>query len=420
MGIHNINFKDETVGTVSVRIDGETDHFNIYEIDKIPTEFDIIEMDDVAIFNDIYLKARLQDDDSTIKKGVVWLTVFNLNGTAVIPEQSLIIDEYIEATIPNNLTAGIYIVQLEYKGDKYHLPVTKQRYIRVSKRKVVCQFDHFEYHVKADSMVQLQATIKDLETLKPVNNYTIQYKFNDEINELTTNSYGVVDFVLAIPESSQEACSGVDDISYKLLVSAENENYILKNTSVKLIIDKEMTTIDIEGRNEVIDGTVITQNGYPTYGTVNISIPSVDYNRTVSVVNGFFTHQLDISSIIQGMSSNVADDKVYSVSSELNTNLTLESIYDSVTVGDSFVVTGFVQDENGNPVPYGTIDFRLIKDNKTVYRYITEVDEGGNGDFIFYTSKTGRYSVKAYYSTIVGYKDSQSNQDVIIEVEDGS
>ena len=181
-----------------------------------------------------------------------------------------------------------------------------------------------------------------------------------------------------------------------------------------------MTTIDIQGRDQIIDGTVITQNGYPAYGTVNINIPSVGYNQTTSVINGFFTHELDISSIIQGMSSNVPDDKVYHVSSELDTNLTLESTYNSVTVGDSFMVSGFVQDENNNPVPYGTIDFRLIKDNKTVYRYITEVDEGGNGDFIFYTSKTGRYSVKAYYSTIVGYKDSQSNQDVIIEVEDGS
>ena len=420
MGIQNINFTGESAGTVNVKIDNQECSFNIEEIDKMATTFDIIELNDTAISNDIYLKARLRDDDSTIKKGVAWITIYDESNTAVLPEQSVIIDNFIETTIPNTLRAGIYSFQLEYKGDKYHKPTVARKYIRISKRNAICQFEHFEYHVKANSTVQLQATVKDLETLKPLSNYVIQYVFNGEINELTTNSYGIADFILNIPESAPEACKGINNISYRLSVSAENDNYLLRNTSVRLIIDKEMTTIDIQGRDERIDGTIITKNGYPQYGTVNIQIPSVNYSKTETVTNGYFYHPIDINAIVMGMSSNVNPDKVYSTSKELRTNLTLESTYDSVKVGESFTVSGFVQDENNNPVPYGTIDFRLLKDNKTVYRYITEVDTGGNGDFIFYTSKAGEYNIRAYYSTVVGYKDSQSNQDITIEVENGS
>ena len=66
-------------------------------------------------------------------------------------------------------------------------------------------------------------------------------------------------------------------------------------------------------------------------------------------------------------------------------------------------------------------NFRLFNSkNKQVYRYITELDNGGMGEFIFYTSKAEVYHVEAYYDTVVGYKPSQSTENIIIEVNNGS
>lgn len=428
MSIQNINFKPEKAGTVNVKIDNEYKTLDIKEIDKFNTNFIIHELEDTALYNDIPLKASLYDDNSRIEQGVIFVSVYDSDDNIVFGPQEVLIDNTIETIIPNSFRTGIYRVELHYLGNKYYNETFWSKDIRISKRQAVAAFDSFEYYVNAGSTTTINATIRDLETSKPVNNCAIRYKFNQEINELITDGNGTAGFMLQIPEQEEGHCENTKLKIYELAVAMENESYILKTTSVQIIIIKQPTTIDIQGKGMTIQGNVLTNGGYANYGTVKINMLDGQYTSTAKVGQyGFFSHDINITTLAEKLKSNNYKDKYY-VSKKHDTNITLESNAKTtsssttpyVIVGDSLMVTAYIEDENGNAVPHGTIDFRLYNDKRQIYRYITEVDSGGNGTFIFYPSKAETYKIKAYYNAIVGYNSSETNQDTIIEVQNGS
>ena len=428
MSIQDINFKPEKAGTVNVKIDNEHKAIDIQEIDKFNTEFIIHELEDTALYNDIPLKASLCDTNSRIKQGVIFVSVYDSDNNIVFGPQEVLIDNTIETTIPNNFKTGVYKVELHYLGNKYYNETSWSKSIHISKRKAIATFDNFEYYANAGSTTTINATIKDLETSKPVSNCAIKYKFNQEINELITDENGTVGFMLQIPEQEEGHCESNKLKIYELTVAMENASYILKTTSVQIIIIKKPTTIDIQGKGMTIQGNVLTDDGYANYGTVKINMLDGQYTSTAKVGQyGSFSHDINITTLAEKLKSNNYKDE-YSVSKKHDTNITLESNAKTtslsatpyVTIGDALVVTAYIEDENGKAVPHGTIDFRLYNNKHQIYRYITEVDSGGNGTFIFYPSKTETYKIKAYYNAVVGYNSSETNQDTIIEVQNGS
>lgn len=425
MSIQNITFKEGNIGKVTVKIDGAHEDIEIKEIDRINTYIDIKELNDTALNNDIKIKASLYEiNDTPIEHGVLSISIFSSDKKSLLYSyQEALTEDGISTSLKNRLSTGTYYVEVSYGGNKYYNESTAGKFIRINKRSIICEFDSFEYYVDAGSTFTITGKVKDLENNTPISNCAINYLFNGETNQAITDNLGRVDFTVEVPGHGEEECHGAGNKKYQLLVGMENASYVLKNTTVSLVIRKEDTSISIQGREMTITGEVLTDDGYPAYGTVDISMYEGKYIAQVTIDEneyGHFSHTINLQQLINNIESNYSGE--YSdISQELSTNVFLETTDNEVEVGDSFTVQARVEDEYQNPVKSGTIDFRLYNDKNTeVYRYITELDNGGMGDFIFYTSKAGTYYVKAYYKTVVGYKPSQSNTDVIIEVNNGS
>ena len=425
MSIQNIEFEDGNIGNVTVKIDNaHDDTLEIKELKKINTYLTIEELDDTALFNDITIQSTLHEgDDTPITNGVVSINIFSKDKQSILlSQQETITEDGIQSIIKNQLSTGTYYVEISYAGTKYYNPSRIGKFIRINKRRLICELTDFEYYVTAGAPATITGTIKDFETHKPVSNCIINYKFNDEINQITTDNIGRINFTVQIPEHGTEDCMGATSKKYEVLINMENASYILPNKSIILITRKDPTSIDIQSKNMTIDGVVLTKDGFAHHGTVDISMYEGRYFQQVEVGEyGNFSHTINMSNVITAIGSNVSDIKVYNLSSDLTTKVLLEAVDTEVEVGDSFTVLARVEDEYQNAVTCGTIDFRLFNSkNKQVYRYITELDNGGMGEFIFYTSKAEVYHVEAYYDTVVGYKPSQSTENIIIEVNNGS
>ena len=424
----NVKFKlDENenpieAGRVNIKIDDAYESLIIKEIDKEATNLVIDELNDTAIFNDIILRASLYDtEDNLIKQGTVTITIYKDDRRTQVYSTETVIDNNINISIPNSFKTGIYYVVISYGGNKYYQASEASKFIRINKRHINCIFKEHTYYVDAGTTTTIEATLKDVETLKPVSNCVINYKFNNEINQLRSNENGTVMFVLDVPEQNKEHCIA-NTQSYTLIATTENESYILKNTKINIIVKKEDTDISIQGRNMNVTGDVITDDGYAKYGTVEIKMLDGTYKKTVEIEeNGHFNHDINIIDLAQNLQSDITQGEPNNISSKENTYVEIESTNYNVTVGDSFIVNAHVTNDDNRNVLYGVVDFRLINSkNHQTYRYVTELDDGGMGNFVFYTSKPDTYRVKAYYKAIVGYKESESEYITIKVKEDNN
>ena len=419
MAINDIEFKKndndeyEEVGHVTIKIDNATETLPIKELVKKPTHFDI-NVNDTAVKNDIHIQATLyegsfEDSGDVIKKGTAWVNITTEDHLTILYSTQIEINDNIDVIIPNNFVAGTYNVNLIYNGNKYYNSSNNYKSFKINKRPITCDFNQSEYFVKAGSKKIITGTVKDIGNGQPIVNAVINYKFNEKVNQVTTDNEGMVTFELDIPEQNQTTCIDNKNKTYMLLLSMETNSFILERTSLPITIIKEATTIDFKGRNNSISGDILTDTDFAKYGTVKIIALDGAYEETADVDEfGQFSHDINIISIINNINSNVPEDRVYDISSKKRTTLDLTLLNSSIYVGESFTVRAQVKDVEKKNVTYGTVDFRLINQttNKTVYRYITELDMGGAADFIFYTSKIGTYKVEAYYSSIVEYEES--------------
>ena len=419
MAINDIEFKkndnneDEEVGHVTIKIDNAIQTLPIKELVKKPTHFNI-NVNDTAVKNDIHIQATLhegtfEDSGDVIKKGTAWVNITTEDHLTVLYSMQIEINNNIDIVIPNNFVAGTYNVNFVYNGNKYYSPSNNYKSFKINKRPVTCDFNQTEYFVKAGSKKFITGIIKDIGNNQPISNCVINYKFNDKINQITADNDGMVTFELDIPEQNQTICTDNKNKTYILSLSMETNSFILERTSLPITIIKETTTIDFKGRNNNITGDILTDTDFAKYGTVKIIALDGAYEETTNVNEfGQFSHDMNMITIVNNMSSNVPENRVYDISTRKRTTLDLDLLNSTIYAGESFTVRAQVKDMEKKNVTYGRVDFRLINEttNKTVYRYITELDMGGAADFIFYTSKAGTYKVEAYYSSIVEYEDS--------------
>lgn len=409
MTIKDITFNDSDKN-ITIIIDGQPYEINVKTINKEDAKFVINKLNNTALQDDIIVDATL----SPVEQAVITISLWNLDKTIQYYTANISTnDGHILHNIPNNLPIGQYLVTLEYAGNKYYNKTDISKQIEIKRREIFCDIESKVFYVRPNSTFTKTFRIVDKLNGKPINNCEISYVYKDEIFNIISNNNGYVNIEVEIPDTDKTHCTS-NVLAYPIIFYLDDsESYSLKDTTIKLMIDKLDTELSANYANtdygQIIQGHVISTNGYANYGIVDVSILK-NYKERVNVDSaGYFeTDLISIDDIIDQLHSD--SEGVFTTSMDIPTVINIEG-EKNISVGDDMRITATVQDNKGNIVVDGVVDFELYNNqNKLVYRYVDELDNSGQVIFIFYTSKKGKYHIKATYKSIIAYRSSESEE----------
>lgn len=413
MAIEGISFS-ESGKEIKAIIDGcESESIDVKIINKIDTEIIINELKNTAFNDDIIVDATL----SPVQQAVLTISLSNIDGSIVYHTKDISSnDGHFLYNIPNNLAIGTYLVTLKYNGNKYYNEQEISRHIEIQRREILCDFDSKMFYVPPNSTFKKTFKLIDKINSKYITNCQISYIYKDEIFNIFSNDNGDIDLEISIPNTNQNHCATGTVIYPITFYLDDSSSYLLKNTTIKLIIDKRKTITSVRQTGQHIQGDVVSDNQYVNYGTIEALILN-NYKITTEIdSNGHFEiDNINVNNIIEELTSD--SDGIVIVSNKIPTTIELEAQGSNIKVGDEISIFATVKDADGNIVTDGMVDFRMYNDDtKLVYRYADELDESGQALFIFYTSKQDTYTISATYKSIVTYEESKNKNDVIITV----
>ena len=442
--IHNVTFKDDPYGNVEIRIDDESLLVDIYEIDRKQTYF-VIDSLDTPLYDDIYLNAQLLCENEPVDDGIVSVSIWNTRKTREFYHNSFVIDKgHIQELIPNKLKSGEYIFVMEYAGNKYYQPTSINQYFKIRKRYITFDFSKERYYGNPQTAVTISGTLKDIETQNPISFCTIYYHYEDTVEEVTSDIDGKISFNVIVPSPDISHCgtqsntinysddrylgygsntNTYDPPQYPLYVTLETNSYILNETYTYVIANKIPTIMsaDIIEDTLTIMGHILTEDtydtGYAKYGKVTIEAMDGYYKDSSTVDQyGNFSKNIIISNLAQCITNdNDSNEPHNNEILKIITQLNIQAIDNHINVGEDMFV--HVEVTSTRTVTDGMVSFFLYNEQgKNIYRYVTQISNSGEVDFVFFTSKKGRYTVKAEYYGIGRFKDSTSEEDIIIEV----
>lgn len=202
-------------------------------------------------------------------------------------------------------------------------------------------------------------------------------------------------------------------------ISKENINVLLKQfqTNVNYNTQVENSTI-------TINGNVSTENNNNVkYGKINFDIGELSphpYKEAFVDEDGIFNFNVQV---VQTESAN-KDPTLPTLFSIPSLTYTTVSIIGDKTISRDYVNKHKIKFKaevklvsSDEPVKYGMVTFVITKEEKEVYRYITELNNFGEAFFNFDVSTIGIYKVMAEYSKMFEYTSSKSEKETYEIVE---
>ena len=409
------NVFTDTDKHIDIIIDGYTSEpIPVKKINRLATQITINQLNNTALKDDIIVDATL----SPIKKAVLTVSLWSLDKSIQYYTSNISTDDgHIYCKIPNEVQTGHYIVTIEYAGSKYYQNTSVDRQIEIKRREIVCKFDSKIFYVKPNQTFTTTFQLIDKINNQSINNCQISYLYNDETFNVISDNNGNVDIEIQVPNTNASHCL-TNTVTYPIIFYLDDsDSYLLKDTTIKLFIDKIDTELFVRQVDNTIQGNVSAQNQQVNYGDVEILILN-SYKINTQVDSGIFqTNAINADTIINNLQS--SSDGMYQSPMNISTILNLEAQETQIDVGDEIGVIATVTDAKGHNVIDGLVDFKMYdSNNKKIYRYATELDNAGQALFMFYTSKKGTYTINATYESMVRYKPSTSKKNIIITVGD--
>lgn len=443
--IDNIRFYDSE-HTVKISIDNETQEEPIYEIEKMASYIISNNVIDVSLNEDIHIDASLcyVPYDKTIEEEIDSPKIIDLDGTVTITisddnkifyqNNVLFKRGNIKDVILNKLPLGEYNAIIEFDGNKYLSYTRLNINFNVTKRKTNFIFDENNYYGYPDTAIQISGKLKDTLTNKPVKNCIINFDYNGDTYSTTTNNMGEAFIKLNIPDVDISHCfndENVPNMSYPITLSLDSESYEIYNSITNIITMKLPTDVTINQQTEITNNNV-TIGGYVTaqyptefknaqYGKVVVSFQDTDYvSSPVNIgSDGNFSLNVNFADVNEfNNKSNITELVMYQKATEQITSINLEVEDTTIQKGELITaIANVFSQESSDYVKDGMVVFILENNNhKEIYRYATQIDSIGQSVFLFNTSMSGKYYVKAYYYGIFGFLNSES-KTIEVEVE---
>jgi hypothetical protein len=501
--LNNIRLKDDEYKEINIYIDDALETLQVKEIDKLQTYINLNKSLDTALYENIEIDAFLyyhpydeviiHNNDSLDEHGVVQeaTTIDNrqrayVKGTVNISitdndnrnyyyNSLKIVDGVIQLSIPNTLRPGQYILTIEYLGNLYYSQSTYQSIFQISKRPINCIFEYSKYYVDAGKIAQIPAKLIDSLNQKTINNYNVQYVFNNEVNNAISNSEGEILINALVPNPDISHCNLTvpniqyndteyldedgnlqqlpiierpiniiedydtgyhssapqlnNQVIYPLTVFLfDNDTYELIETTVLLVVNKVDTETVVKdfaletnnGQSFNVNGYIKTnsQVPYAQYGYVNINFPKNNYQKkNIKITDGFFEEQILMADIENVAINEIYQDSYNTIINNINTRIEVSDNEIEIEVEDFIEITAHVKGNGDSIVNVGMIIFSLQRDGEERYRHVSELDNSGTATFNYLVTRTGTYTVKVQYvDGVLGYKDSET--EVIVEVDE--
>lgn len=507
--LHGIRLLDDEYKDINISIDNETIPLSVKKIDKLQTYINLNKSIDIALFENIEIDALLYhegyekkyyntiddvpdedlenefcyvilknndiiDENGIIveqnhidtrrrayTKGSVYISITDNNNTYY--ENNMKIENgIIKLSIPNTLKIGTYTLTIEFSGNQFFTKSTYQSIFQVSKRPIECIIKNKEYYANAGETIQIPIQIIDKLNKKTINNYTIQYEFNNTINNIISDSSGNLIINELIPNPDKTHCNikcnniiNDDDIIdedgniqssviseeldtvvsepnyqviYPLIIFLyDNETYTLPETTIFITVKKVETEVIIknfplseDNRSFNIGGYIKanTQMPYAKYGLVDIILPNNNYqiNNICIDDSGYFEKQILVSDIENVLSNETYQNIYDTIINNIYTKITTEKEEININVEDFIDITAHVEQSNGSPVNVGMITFSLYENDIEKYIHVSELDNSGSAKFNFLTTKSGDYIVRIKYEdNVLGYKESEIEVKVRVD-----
>ena len=419
MAIKQVKFKDSGK-VIDIKIDNCGESISVKTIEKEDITITINQLNDTALNEDIIIDATI----TPVDKGVMTISLWSMDRTKKYYSSNVSFnDGHLYYNLFNGLKVGQYIVTLEYAGNKYYNSKEVSKQINIKRREILCDFESRMIYAYPDETIDIDFKIVDKINNQPIRNCQFSYVYKDETFNINSDNNGNVRLQITTPDTDKDHCK-TNTISYLIwFYLKDSDSYLMKDNSINLIIKKINTQISAKNikkeDEQYIKGDVIRDSGYVNYGKVSVSFLNGTPAKIDIEENGAFEYKIDIKDVMNRLTSD--SDGVFNASEIIYTKLTISPISVNVKLSESqeIQVNASVVDEKGNPVIDGAVDFKMYDSNKKlVYRYVDELDDGGQVLFTFYPSKVGEYTIEASYSSEVTYKESKSQEDIIIKVEE--
>ena len=502
--LNNIRLKDDEYKEIDIYIDDAKETLQIKEIDKLVTYINLNKSADTALYENIEIDALLYyhpydeviihnndslDENGIVKeitttdnreraytKGSATITITDSNGKVYHNNSFKIFNGVIQSSIPNTLQPGQYNLTIKFSGNQYYTESTYQSVFQISKRLINCLFDYSKYYADAGRVIQIPAKLIDSLNGKSINNYTVQYVFNNEVNEVTSNSIGELSINALVPNPDISHCNmSVPNIQYNdteyldedgnlqplpiierpadiiedydtgyhpstsqltnqviyplTVFLFDNLTYQLTETTILIVVNKTDTEVVVKdfaletnnGQSFNVAGYVKTntQVPYATYGYVDIDFPKNNYKESNIKIfdNGHFEKQILMSYIENVAVNTIYQNEYNTVVNNINTYIEVSDATINIDVEDFIEITAHMRASGDAVVNVGMIAFILERDGDERYRYVSELDNSGTATFNYLVTRAGNYTVKIkYYDGILGYKDAET--EVQVEVDE--
>ena len=403
-----------------------------------------------------------------VERGIITFTIKD-NNNKIYDKKTIFFDdgENIQITLTNELPIGEYILIAEYEGNQYYAPTNLQTHFNISKRKIKCIFEEDILSAYPDETFTSNIQLKDVLNDKVIGNCAVYYNFNGNDYITQTNGQGVATITLTMPSIDPSKCSQhFDSINtdidtsmgeyywdddgnlqpieeneviisnevteeqstdriymYPVNVFIDNNIYTLDEAVQYIMIKKYDTNILLTNNSYLneqwhIEGYVFdSENKDALYGDIEFSIIDVNYtHQSLIPVNkdGTFAFDINTSNVINIVSDYNPSSTPLICSPPQNVFITLNDIPAQITRNyvkkHGINCVAYVETLADNkPVIYGMVTFIISKDEKEIYRYVTELNDVGEAYFIFDVSTIGEYNVQAFYHSIFEYKDNKSD-----------
>lgn len=401
--------------------------------------------------------------DNYVSRSTITFTITDKNNK-IYNKKTVFFDdgENIETTLTNELDIGEYILVVNYEGNQYYAPTTLKTQFKIEKRKIKCIFEKEILEAYPNENFTSTIQLKDILNNKPISNCSVYYNFNNNDYFTQTDGQGIALINFIMPNVDPNKCSKEfatfteqdtsigeyywDEDGNLQLVEGAEQNIITEPTEIEektfymypinitiddniytldesiqyIIIKKYDTDIIITSSSEVndlwhIEGNVVSpQNVTVKYGKINFNIINLDHTATTRINDdGHFELDITTSSIIDVISED-NEPVTLNCSVPQNVIITLNDL--PATLTRNYVkkhginCVAYVENISDNqPIIYGMVTFIITKDEKEIYRYVTELNDVGEAYFKFDVSTIGEYNIQAFYHGIFEYKDNQSD-----------
>lgn len=208
---------------------------------------------------------------------------------------------------------------------------------------------------------------------------------------------------------------------YELIINIDSKSYQMEDQVIYLGVNKFDThimayfTTDDDTQKLIVEGDVLNYNNRTTsnveYGIIELFISDIDYHKQVMIDEyGHFIIEMPYTDIHKSVSNNVAHYNAQLYSVERMTKISIDEEENlSFVPGQTISFTAMVIDNyTKQPISEGMVTYIIKRNNKEVYRYVTEVTDIGEAYMSFDVSTIGDYTVQAFYHPIFNLLGSES------------